>query len=36
MFQTQLFKKSFITTSLLIIQRRMNEQVLVKKSDAPN
>lgn len=27
MFQTQLFKKSFITTSLLIIQRRMNEKL---------
>ena len=26
MFQTQLFKKSFINTSLMIIQRKMTEK----------
>jgi hypothetical protein len=31
MFQTQLFKKSFITTSLLIIQRRMNEKYIFRQ-----
>ncbi len=32
MFQTQLFKKSFITTSLLIIQRRMNDKIFLRAS----
>ena len=31
MFQSQLFKKSFITTSLLIIQRRMNDKYFVRQ-----
>ena len=30
MFQSQLFKKSFITTSLLIIQRRMSDKYFVR------
>jgi hypothetical protein len=35
MFQTQLFKKSFITTSLLIIQRRMNDKIFMKGTKPP-
>lgn len=31
MFQSQLFKKSFITTSLLIIQRRMNDKYFIRQ-----
>ena len=31
MFQSQLFKKSFITTSLLIIQRRMNDKYFLRQ-----
>jgi hypothetical protein len=31
MFQSQLFKRSFINTSLLIIQRKMNEKMLAKQ-----
>jgi hypothetical protein len=34
MFQSQLFKKSFITTSLLIIQRRMNEKYFMRQRNA--
>lgn len=35
MFQSQLFKKSFITTSLLIIQRRMNDKYFVRQRNNP-
>jgi len=31
MFQSQLFKRSFINTSLMIIQRKMNEKLLQKQ-----
>lgn len=33
MFQSQLFKKSFITTSLLIIQRRMNDKYFLRQKE---
>jgi hypothetical protein len=36
MFQTQLFKKSFITTSLLIIQRGMNDKIFLKGNPKPD
>ena len=31
MFQSQLFKRSFINTSLMIIQKKMNEKFLIKQ-----
>lgn len=34
MFQTQLFKKSFINTSLMIIQRKMTEKYFQKYQSA--
>lgn len=36
MFQTQLFKKSFINTSLMIIQRKMTEKYFQKYQSAKN
>lgn len=35
MFQSQLFKRSFINTSLMIIQRKMNEKLLQKQRLPP-
>ncbi len=34
MFQSQLFKKSFINTSLMIIQRKMTEKYFQKYHNA--
>lgn len=33
MFQNQLFKRSFINTSLMIIQKKMNEKLLAKQKN---
>lgn len=32
MFQSQLFKRSFINTSLMIIQKKMNEKLIKQRT----
>jgi len=36
MFSSQLFKRSFINTSLMIIQKKMNDKLLKKAKSAQN